>query len=71
MSRFEETYEFSEFELLHLSVFLVKQYTSLIYVRVNLNFSTETNEIKCFYDISYVRKDLMCKLNHLSDVLPL
>ena len=24
---------------------------------VNLNFSTET---KCFYDINYVRKDLMC-----------
>ena len=35
---------------------------------VNLNFSTET---KCFYGVSYVRKNLICMLNHLSDVLPL
>ena len=34
----------------------------------NLNFSAKT---KCFYDFNYVRKDLMCELNHLSDVLPL
>ena len=35
---------------------------------VNLNFSTET---KCFYGVNYVRKNLICMLNHLSDVLPL
>ena len=34
---------------------------------VNLKFFTKA---KCFYDINFV-KDLMCKLNHVSDVLPL
>ena len=29
------------------------------------------NETKCFYEINYVRTDLMRKLTHLSDVLPL
>ena len=28
----------------------------------NLKFSTKT---KCFQDFNYIRKDLMCKLNHL------
>ena len=37
MSLFEETYKFFWTKLLHLSVFLVKQYTSLIYVKVILS----------------------------------
>ena len=44
-----------------------KSKSKILIYTFNLNFSTET---KCFFDFNYKRKDLMNKLNHLSDVLP-